>query len=184
LRRKTPLAGRDGSTGQTLMKSVLAETFHTRRLDVRGWYSTNILGNHDGLVLQDERFADTKKIDKTALLSEIVGYPVDDHIVDIRYYRPAGDEKEAWDAIDFEGWYGCRGSLRINWRCSDSLLAAPAIIDLVRFMAHALATGAVGIQGHLGVFFKYALGTRERRYLQLARALAEFCAGEVAASAA
>lgn len=184
LERRVPLAGRDGSTGQTLLKSVLADTFSTRRLGVRGWYSTNILGNHDGLVLQDERFADTKRIDKTALLGEIVGYEVESHLVDIRYYRPAGDDKEAWDAIDFEGWFGCRGSLRVNWRCSDSLLAAPAIIDLVRFMTHALETGAVGIQAHLGVFFKYALGTRERRYLQLSRALVEFCEGEVAASAA
>lgn len=169
------LAGRDGSTGQTLLESVLAETFATRHLQVRGWYSTNILGNHDGLVLQDPRYCDIKRIDKTALLDEIVGYQVPDHLVDIRYYRPAGDNKEAWDAIDFAGFFGCKGELRINWRSSDSLLATPAIIDLCRFLGHAMTRGARGIQSHLGVFFKYPLGTDERRYLRLARTLELHC---------
>lgn len=170
------LAGRDGSTGQTLLKSVLAETFATRKLLVRGWYSANILGNHDGFMLQDPRYCDVKKVDKTALLDDIVGYNVDSHLVDIRYYTPAGDNKEAWDAIDFETLLGSRGELRINWRCSDSLLAAPAVIDLVRFMALARRTGTHGIQSQLGMFFKFALGTSERRYLHLARALADYCA--------
>ena len=169
------LAGRDGSTGQTLLKSVLAETFATRRMEIRGWYSTNILGNHDGLVLQDPRYCDIKRIDKTALLDDIVGYQVPEHLVDIRYYRPAGDNKEAWDAIDLAGFFGCKGELRVNWRSSDSLLATPAIIDLCRFLSHDMARGARGIQSHLGVFFKYPLGTRERRYLHLARTLEAHC---------
>lgn len=167
--RGVPLAGRDGSTGQTLLKSVLAEMFKTRRLRVRGWYSTNILGNHDGLVLQDDRFADTKRIDKTALLEQILEEPVESHIVDIRHYGPAGDVKEAWDAVDFEGWGGLQGSLRINWRACDSLLATPALIDLVRFTALAAAQGRSGLQTQLSAFFKYPLGTDERRYLHLAR---------------
>jgi myo-inositol-1-phosphate synthase len=170
-----PLAGRDGSTGQTLLKSVLADTFATRRLRVRGWYSTNILGNHDGLVLQDERYVDVKRYDKTALLEQILGYQIQSHLVDIRYYLPAGDEKEAWDAIDFEAWHGGRGQLRINWRCSDSLLATPPLLDLIRFLAHAKRRGHAGLQAALGVFFKHPLGTDERRYLHLARALEEYC---------
>jgi myo-inositol-1-phosphate synthase len=178
-REKVPYAGRDGSTGQTLLKSVLAETFQTRRLRVRGWYSTNILGNHDGLVLQDERYCDVKKHDKTALLEEILGYSVESHLVDIRYYLPAGDDKEAWDAVDFTTWFGGRGQLRINWRSSDSLLATPPILDLIRFMAHARATGATGVQTHLGAYFKHPLGTRERRYLHLARALAAHYAPQI-----
>lgn len=185
-RSGVPLAGRDGSTGQTLMKSVLAQTFATRRLRVRGWYSTNILGNHDGLMLSDPRYCDVKKVDKTELLERILGYPVQAHLVDIRHYLPAGDEKEAWDAIDFEGLLGARGRLRIDWQCSDSLLAAPALLDLTRFLAWASAQGYAGLQPWLGVFFKYALGTDERRYLVLAHELERFCrqAQEVHAEAA
>lgn len=170
-----PLAGRDGSTGQTLLKSVLAQTFVTRRLRVRGWYSANILGNHDGLVLQDERYCDVKKIDKTELLERILGYAPEAHLVDIRHYLPAGDEKEAWDAIDFETLLGGRGRMRINWQCSDSLLAAPPLFDLARFLSWSLETKRSGIQPWLGVFFKYALGTEERRYLVLAEQLDAFC---------
>jgi myo-inositol-1-phosphate synthase len=168
---RVAVAGRDGSTGQTLLKSVLAETFSTRKLRVRGWYSTNILGNHDGLVLQDERYSDVKKHDKTALLEEILGYEVETHLVDIRYYLPAGDEKEAWDAIDFETWFGGRGRLRIDWQASDSLLATPPIIDLVRLVSLLQARGFHGIRPELGLFFKHPLGTEERRYLHLAREL-------------
>ncbi len=116
-----------------------------------------------------------KRRDKTDLLEPILGYPVASHLVDIRHYLPAGDVKEAWDAIDLEGWHGCRGQLRIDWRCSDSLLAAPALIDLIRFSSHALHTGRSGIQQHLGMFFKHPLGTGERRYLELAARLERFC---------
>jgi myo-inositol-1-phosphate synthase len=170
-----PVAGRDGSTGQTLLKSVLGATFAARRLAIAGWYSTNILGNHDGLVLDDPRYCEVKRRDKLDLLDPILGYSVSPHLVDIRYYPPAGDTKEAWDAIDFEGWHGCRGQLRVNWRCSDSLLAAPALIDLIRFSAHAARTGQSGVQTHLGVYFKHPLGTDERRYLELAGRLESFC---------
>lgn len=166
-REGVPLAGRDGSTGQTLLKSVLAETFATRKLFVRGWYSTNILGNHDGFVLADERFSDVKREDKTALLEPILGHPVESHLVDIRYYRPAGDEKEAWDAIDFETWQGGRGQLRINWRACDSFLATPTLIDLVRLVHLSQVRGEAGLLVHLGAFFKHPLGTEERRYLRL-----------------
>jgi myo-inositol-1-phosphate synthase len=180
--QRCPVAGRDGSTGQTLLKSVLAETFATRRLRVRGWYSTNILGNHDGLVLQDERYADVKRYDKTALLEQILGYPIASHLVDVRHYLPAGDEKEAWDAIDFEAWYGGRGQLRLDWRCSDSLLATPPILDLIRFLAHAKRTGVSGLLPAMGVFFKPPLGTSERRYLHLFRALSEYCRASAASA--
>lgn len=177
--RGVALAGRDGSTGQTLMKSVLAQTFATRRLKIRGWYSTNILGNHDGLVLSDERYADVKKVDKTALLEQILGEPVESHLVDIRHYLPAGDRKEAWDAVDFETWYGGAGELRINWRAGDSLLATPPILDLIRFTAYAQARGASGLQTQLSVFFKHPLGTPERRYLELAHELERYINGQL-----
>lgn len=170
---RVPLAGRDGSTGQTLQKSVLAAMFRARRLDVEGWYSTNILGNHDGLVLQDERFVDVKRRDKTDLLDVILGYEVKSHLVDIRYFAPHGDNKEAWDAVELRGWCGSRARVRIDWHGSDSMLAAPAIVDLVRLMAHARHSGARGLQTHLGVFFKHALGTEERRFLSLHRKLLE-----------
>ena len=176
-----PVAGRDGSTGQTLMKSVLAQTFVVRRLKVRGWYSTNILGNHDGLVLSDERYADVKKVDKTALLEEILGERVQSHIVDIRHYLPAGDRKEAWDAVDFETWNGGSGELRINWRAGDSLLATPPILDLIRFMEYAQRSGASGLQTQLSMFFKHPLGTSERRYLKLAEELEHYVRAEIAA---
>lgn len=178
--RGVPLAGRDGSTGQTLMKSVLAQTFATRRLRVRGWYSTNILGNHDGLVLSDERYADVKKVDKTALLEPILGEAVESHLVDIRHYLPAGDRKEAWDAVDFETWHGGSGELRINWRAGDSLLATPPILDLIRFLDYAARMGASGLQTQLSLFFKHPLGTKERRYLELARDLERYVADELA----
>lgn len=179
---RVPLAGRDGSTGQTLMKSVLAQTFATRKLPIRGWYSTNILGNHDGLVLSDERYADVKKVDKTALLEQILGAPVQSHLVDIRHYLPAGDRKEAWDAVDFETWYGGSGELRINWRAGDSLLATPPILDLIRLMDHAHRRGATGLQTQLSLFFKHPLGTSERRYLELAREWDAYLRSELAAA--
>jgi myo-inositol-1-phosphate synthase len=176
---RVPLAGRDGSTGQTLMKSVLAQAFSTRRLKIRGWYSTNILGNHDGLVLSDERYADVKKIDKTALLEQILGESVESHLVDIRHYAPAGDRKEAWDAVDFETWYGGSGELRINWRAGDSLLATPPILDLIRFTEYALRLGSIGMQTQLSGFFKHPLGTSERRYLKLAEDLERYIGREI-----
>ena len=169
-----PLAGRDGSTGQTLLKSVVAEMFALRHLTIRGWYSTNILGNHDGLVLQNAEYCVVKKRDKTDLLNPILGYQVDSHIVDINHYLPAGDEKEAWDAIDFEGWLGKRGKMRINWCCSDSILAAPALVDLIRLMTYSITQNYSGIQEQYGVFFKHALGTTERRFTQLHQSLRTF----------
>jgi myo-inositol-1-phosphate synthase len=178
LRQGVPLAGRDGSTGQTLLKSVLAQVFETRRLKIRGWYSANILGNHDGLVLQDPEYCDVKKADKTELLEKILGYPVQSHLVDIRHYLPAGDEKEAWDAIDFECLLGAKGRMRIDWQAGDSLLAAPPIFDLIRLSAWARAKGRKGIQEWMGVFFKCPLGTEERRYLALAETLERFCAAQ------
>src|SRR5262249_51351442 len=121
--------------------------------------------------LQDARYSEVKHHDKTALLEKILGYSIQSHLVDIRYYLPAGDEKEAWDAIDFETWGGGRGQVRINRGASDPLPRRPPLPRLLLLTAHARATNRVGVQAHLGMFFKNPLGTDERRYLHLARDL-------------
>jgi len=173
LKYGVPLAGRDGSTGQTLMKSVIAHMFQLRHLSIEGWYSTNILGNNDGLVLADPEFATTKISDKKEVLDLLA--PEKPHLVDIRYYPPRGDCKEAWDCIDFSGWMGELMSLRLNWIGRDSVLAAPLVIDLARLMTCCKSRGRSGIQAGLGVFFKHPMGTAERRYFSLFEAFEALC---------
>jgi myo-inositol-1-phosphate synthase len=168
-----PVAGRDGSTGQTLTKSVLAHMFELRHLPIQGWYSTNILGNHDGLVLADPEFSETKVADKKEVLDLIA--PGKPHLVGIRYYPPRRDCKEAWDCVDFAGWMGEVMSVGINWIGRDSVLAAPLLIDLSRLMVLCQKRGLVGLQSDLGVFFKHPLGTSERRYFYLFEDFRRFC---------
>ena len=103
---RVPVAGKDGKTGQTMIKSVLAPAFKTRALKVEGWFSTNILGNRDGLALSNSESLASKIKTKSSLLDDILGYEVEDHLVDIRYYRPRKDNKEAWDNIDLTGFLG------------------------------------------------------------------------------
>jgi myo-inositol-1-phosphate synthase len=149
-----PIAGEDGKTGQTLLKTALAPAFHVRQLKVEGWFSTNILGNNDGRVLDDPESNKTKVASKLSVLDEILGYEVTDHQVHINYYRPRGDEKEAWDNIDVLGFLGERMQIKINFLCKDSILAAPLVIDLVRLMDVAQRCGERGIQRQLSLFFK------------------------------
>src|SRR5690606_19084591 len=101
-----PIAGKDGKTGQTFIKTVLAPALRSRALKIEGWYSTNILGNRDGLALSNEDSLASKIRTKSSVLGDILGYEVEDHIVDIRYYRPRKDNKEAWDNIDIKGFLG------------------------------------------------------------------------------
>jgi myo-inositol-1-phosphate synthase len=149
-----PYAGMDGKTGQTLVKTALAAMFRARRLFIEGWYSTNFLGNGDGLVLDAPGSNKTKVMSKSAVLDSIVGYHVENHQVHIHYYRPRGDSKEAWDNIDIIGFAGVPMQMKINFLCQDSALAAPLVIDLVRLLEVAKRAGERGIQRHLSLFFK------------------------------
>jgi myo-inositol-1-phosphate synthase len=149
-----PIAGKDGKTGQTFIKSVLAPAFRSRALRVDGWFSTNILGNRDGLALSDEDSLASKVKTKSSLLDDILGYRVEDHIVDIRYYRPRKDNKEAWDNIDLTGFLGQPMQLKVNFLCRDSILAAPLAIEIARCLDLAKQRGEAGIQEQLCVFFK------------------------------
>lgn len=153
-KNKVPVAGKDGKTGQTMIKTALAPALKTRALKVAGWYSTNILGNRDGLALSNEESLASKIKTKGSVLDDILGYAVEDHIVDIRYYRPRGDDKEAWDNIDVVGFLGQSMQLKINFLCKDSILAAPLAIEIARLLDLARRRGAFGVQEQLSVFFK------------------------------
>jgi len=168
-----PIAGRDGSTGQTLIKSVMGPMFNMRNFHVDGWYSTNVLGNQDGYVLSKDSYNESKIHDKRQGLKKILGYDFE-HIIDIKYFPPKGDSKEAWDLIEFRGWLDESMSLRINWIGKDSILAAPLILDLTRLMDFSTIIGSGGLQPHLGIFFKNPLGTKERNYFILYDNLTRF----------
>jgi len=160
--RKVPIAGKDGKTGQTFIKTVLAPALRSRALKVDGWYSTNILGNRDGLALSDEDSLASKIKTKSSVLEDILGYEVEDHIVDIRYYRPRGDNKEAWDNIDISGFLGQQMQLKVNFLCKDSILAAPLAIEIARCLDLARRRGESGIQEQLSVFFKLPMSKNKK----------------------
>ena len=153
-REGVPVAGRDGKTGQTMVKTVLAPAFRARALHVDGWYSTNILGNRDGLALDDPDSLASKIDTKGSVLDDLLGYPVADHKVRIDYYRPRGDEKEAWDNIDLSGFLGQRMQLKVNLLARDSILAAPLVLEIARVLDCARRRGEGGVLEELGVFFK------------------------------
>lgn len=153
-KQSVPIAGKDGKTGQTFIKSVIAPALRSRALKVDGWFSTNILGNRDGLALSNADSLASKVKTKSSLLDEILGYEVEDHIVDIRYYRPRGDNKEAWDNIDIRGFLGQTMQIKVNFLCKDSILAAPLAIEIARCLDLARQRSEGGIQEQLSVFFK------------------------------
>ncbi len=153
-RQGVPVAGKDGKTGQTFIKTVLAPALRSRALHVDGWYSTNILGNRDGVALSNEDSLASKVKTKSSVLDDILGYPVEDHIVDIRFYRPRGDNKEAWDNIDITGFLGQSMQIKVNFLCKDSILAAPLAIEIARCLDLAKQRGESGVQEQLSVFFK------------------------------
>ncbi len=152
--RGVPVSGKDGKTGQTMLKTVLAPMFRSRALKVDGWYSTNILGNRDGQALDDPDSLASKINTKGAVLDSILGYPVEDHLVRIDYYRPRGDAKEAWDNIDVTGFLGQKMQMKVDFLARDSILAAPLIIELARLTDLAQQRSEAGIQSQLGYFFK------------------------------
>jgi myo-inositol-1-phosphate synthase len=149
-----PVCGKDFKTGQTLMKTIIAPGLKSRMLGLHGWYSTNILGNRDGLALEDPDSRRSKLDTKGSVLDDILGYHVEDHVVRIDYYRPRGDDKEAWDTIDLVGFLGRRMQLKVNFLCRDSILAAPLVIEIARLLDYADRRGEGGAQEQLGVFFK------------------------------
>ena len=161
---RIPISGRDGKTGQTYLKVVLASALKARSLYVDGWYSLNILGNADGKNLMDPDRAAGKVANKTELLDEILGYSVGEryqeptHKVRIDYYPPRGDAKEAWDVVDFQGLFGLPMSLRLNIQGRDSILAAPMVLDLARWMAALKMAGHFGSVPELGFYFKKPIG--------------------------
>ena len=152
--RNVAIGGKDGKTGQTLLKTIIAPALKARALHVDGWFSTNILGNSDGKALDDPKSLASKIGTKTKVLDEMLGYPVEDHIVHIHYYKPRGDDKEAWDNIDISGFLGQRMQLKLNFLCKDSILAAPLVIEIARVLDLAQQRGQGGIQEQLGLFFK------------------------------
>ena len=157
-----PVAGKDGKTGQTFIKTVIAPGLKARALKVDGWFSTNILGNRDGLALQHPDSLKSKITTKGSVLDDILGYAVEDHLVDIRYYRPRGDNKEAWDNIDIIGFMGQPMQLKINFLCKDSILAAPLVIEIARLLDYAQKRGEKGVQPQLSTFFKLPQVSDER----------------------
>jgi myo-inositol-1-phosphate synthase len=161
-KRGVPLAGQDLKTGETLVKSVLAPMFARRNLHVLSWVGHNILGNRDGLVLNDPENKASKVKSKDALLAELLGYKPQS-IVSIEYVESLDDWKTAWDHI-YEGFLGTKMVLQFTWQGCDSLLAAPLVIDLVRLAAFAQRRGEAGILPHLACFFKNPLGANEHDF--------------------
>ncbi len=158
---KVPIAGKDFKTGQTLIKTIIAPGLKARMLGIEGWFSTNILGNRDGEVLDDPESFKSKEVSKMSVLETILQpdmypelYKDTYHKVRINYYPPRGDDKEGWDNIDIFGWLGYRMQMKINFLCKDSILAAPVLLDLVLFMDLARRAHLKGIQEWLSFYFK------------------------------
>jgi myo-inositol-1-phosphate synthase len=161
--RGTCHAGQDGKTGETLLKSVLAPMFAARNLEVLSWVGHNIFGNMDGQVLDDPANKAAKMKSKDQLVGNILGYDPQT-LVSIEYIRSLGDWKTAWDHIHFRGFLGTPMTLQFTWQGCDSLLAAPLVLDLVRFVELSRRVGEVGLLSHLGSFFKQPLGLAEHDF--------------------
>lgn len=158
---EVPITGKDFKTGQTLMKTILAPGFKARMLGVKGWFSTNILGNRDGEVLDDPDSFKSKEISKKGVLDSILQpelypdlYKELYHKIRINYYPPRGDEKEGWDNIDIFGWMGYPMQIKMDFLCRDSILAAPLVLDLALFLDLAKRSGRYGTQEWLSYYFK------------------------------
>ena len=160
-RENLPICGKDFKTGQTLLKTIIAPGLKARLLGLHGWYSTNILGNRDGEVLDDPGSFKTKEESKLSVLEYILQpevypdlYQDFSHLVRINYYPPRGDNKEGWDNIDIFGWLGYKMQIKIDFLCRDSILAAPIVLDVALFLDLAKRAGMDGIQEWLSFYFK------------------------------
>ena len=163
IEKKVPLAGCDGKTGETLLKSVLAPMFVARNLEVMSWVGHNIFGNMDGKVLDDPRNKASKVKSKDHLLAQILGYPPQS-LVSIEYIQSLGDWKTAWDHIHFRGFLGTPMTLQFTWQGCDSILAAPLVIDLVRLVDRARQEKDCGVLDWLACFFKSPMGVSEQDF--------------------
>lgn len=189
--RNVPVAGKDGKTGQTYLKTVIAPALRARALQVEGWFSTNILGNRDGEALRKPKSLESKINTKGDVLTNCLGYPVESHVVKINYYKPRGDDKEAWDNIDIAGFLDHQMQIKVNFLCKDSILAAPLAIEIARCLDLASRKGRGGVIEALGVFFKAPMTTDgeepnhnfTEQQLELMRWLRETSALEAAATA-
>jgi myo-inositol-1-phosphate synthase len=168
---KVPVTGKDFKTGQTLMKTILAPGLKARMLGVAGWYSTNILGNRDGEILDDPDSFKAKEVSKLGVLDQIFEpernpdlYGDIHHVVRINYYPPRGDNKEGWDNIDIFGWLGYPMQIKIDFLCRDSILAAPLVLDLALFLDLAKRSGLSGVQEWLSFYWKSPQPVQEGVY--------------------
>jgi myo-inositol-1-phosphate synthase len=169
VKNKAAVAGKDFKTGQTLIKTVIAPMLKARMLGLNGWFSSNILGNRDGEVLDDPESFKTKEESKLSVLDGILQpqlypelYSNFYHKVSINYYPPSGDNKEGWDNIDIFGWLGYKMQLKINFLCRDSILAAPLVLDLILFTDLAQRKGIYGVQDWLSFYFKSPMSSSNK----------------------
>lgn len=177
-----PYGGRDGKTGETLVKSVLAPMFAMRNLKILSWVGHNILGNRDGAVLADPHTRAAKIKSKDGTISQVVGYKPTTH-TSIEYIPSLDDWKVAWDFIHFQGFLGTRMNMQFTWQGSDSILAAPLVIDLARLATLEMRRGGSGPMKHLACFFKDPMDVREKDYFsQWRRLLDHVAAPEPAAT--
>jgi myo-inositol-1-phosphate synthase len=170
-KNQVPIAGKDFKTGQTLMKTVLAPMLKARMLGLEGWYSTNILGNRDGEVLDDPESFKSKEVSKLGVLEHILQpekypdlYKDFCHVVRINYYPPRGDNKEGWDNIDIKGWLGYPMQIKIDFLCRDSILAAPIVLDLALWSDFAKRAGMSGVQEWLSFYWKSPMTPSDSLY--------------------
>jgi myo-inositol-1-phosphate synthase len=173
VRRRAVLGGKDGKTGETLMKTVLAPMFAHRNLRVQSWVGHNIFGNRDGLVLDDPRNKASKVQTKDQVIAQILGYKPQTH-VSIEYIESLGDWKTAWDHIHFNGFLGVKMMLQFTWQGCDSILAAPLALDVIRLALLAQRRGEVGVLRHLACFFKNPMGVAENDFFKQFALLEEY----------
>ncbi|HEV3256838.1 MAG TPA: inositol-3-phosphate synthase [Gemmataceae bacterium] len=173
VQRKAPVGGKDGKTGETLLKSVLAPMFADRNLRILSWVGHNIFGNRDGLVLDDPHNKESKVRTKDQVISQIVGYKPQTH-VSIEYIQSLDDWKTAWDHIHFRGFLGVKMTMQFTWQGCDSILAAPLVLDLARLALLAQRRGEAGVLRHLACFFKSPMGVEEHDFFKQFRMLEEY----------
>ncbi len=178
-----PHAGKDGKTGETLLKTVLAPMFRDRNFDVLSWSGMNLLGNRDGAALRDPGANAAKVADKDAVLPDILGDGAKGSLTRIDYQPSLGDWKTAWDLIHFQGFLGVPMQLQFTWQGCDSILAAPLVLDLVRLAASAARHGETGALEHCAVFFKTPLGDPGHAFAQQMTALEHYVLDRVGAAA-
>ena len=163
---KARIAGRDGSTGQTILKLLFKDFLLNKNFSIDGWYSTNIIGNHDGKVLAHADYNVEKFLDKKSVLDEVVK-DSDNHIVGISYYKPCGDNKESWDCINFSGWLDSKMSLRLNWHGRDSLLASALALDIITCLIKCHNKNySYGIVEDLAICFKNPISKKSSYYFK------------------